>query len=96
MLTGHPVLNRSTRMRMAERQGYRCVRCGDRLNVDRRAMRAEHADSPTLDHVIPRASGGRDAIGNFVVLHRKCNHRKDSAQATGCEVLWALVHLIRA
>lgn len=40
----------------------------------------------TLDHVIPRALGGRH-LGNMLVAHRHCNTRRGSAKPTGCMLI---------
>jgi hypothetical protein len=31
----------------------------------------------TLDHIIPRARGGRDVVENFELMCLRCNHKKD-------------------
>lgn len=35
-------------------------------------------DGATLDHVLPKAKGGTDAIENLVLACRKCNQAKGS------------------
>jgi 5-methylcytosine-specific restriction endonuclease McrA len=48
------------------RDGYQCQYCGDHL----------HARDLTLDHVLPKVQGGRDAWENLVACCRACNNRK--------------------
>jgi len=38
-------------------------------------------DPPVADHVIPRAHGGSDSIGNLAPAHRSCNGRKGATLA---------------
>ena len=56
-----------------ERDGYRCVYCGERFP----------AEELTVDHVQPRARGGDRSEGNLVTACRGCNtlkgHRRLSA-----------------
>lgn len=57
------------RRRILERDGYACIYCG-----------ASIADNPTVafhvDHVVPLARGGTDAIGNLVTACHHCNTSK--------------------
>ena len=56
-----------------ERDGYRCVYCGERFA----------AEELTIDHVQPRVRGGDRSEGNLVTACRGCNtlkgHRRLSA-----------------
>jgi 5-methylcytosine-specific restriction endonuclease McrA len=71
-----------TRERLFAAQGGLCAICGQPLDpVIHRA---------TTDHVIPLALGGRDALGNFVAVHRRCNTWKANDIPTGCEMVWLL------
>ena len=49
-----------------ERDGYRCVYCGEQFP----------ADELTLDHVQPRVRGGDRSEGNLVTACRACNTLK--------------------
>lgn len=49
----------------------------------------------TLDHVVPKAEGGKEA-GNFLPAHTKCNNRKGNRMPTGCELIWLEVINARA
>lgn len=63
-------------------QGGLCAICGRPLDpVVHRA---------TTDHVIPVAAGGKDALGNYVLAHGKCNEWKANDIPTGCEMIWLL------
>jgi hypothetical protein len=59
-------LSGSLRIAVLERDGYRCVYCG--------ATAAEARLE--VDHVIPRAGGGRDEATNLVTACRPCNNGK--------------------
>ncbi len=54
------------RTRIYERDGYRCVYCGERFP----------AEELTLDHVQPRVRGGDRSDGNLVTACGGCNTRK--------------------
>jgi 5-methylcytosine-specific restriction endonuclease McrA len=41
----------------------------------------------TIEHVVPRALGGR-SDGNRVVAHRSCNEAKGDREPNGCELIW--------
>ena len=49
-----------------ERDGYRCVYCGEQFP----------ADELTLDHVQPRVRGGDRSEGNLVTACKACNTLK--------------------
>lgn len=52
-----------TRQNVFKRDRSRCVYCGSR-------------DALTIDHVVPRSMGGRDAWDNLVTACQRCNARK--------------------
>ena len=54
------------REQVFERDGYRCVYCGE----------AFAADMLTVDHVQPRMKGGDSSGGNLVTACRGCNTAK--------------------
>lgn len=54
------------RSEIFERDGYRCVYCGERFL----------AEELTVDHVQPRARGGDRSDGNLVTACRGCNTLK--------------------
>lgn len=56
-----------------EAAGWCCALCGD---VMRRDVGYLHDLYPTLDHIVPRARGGSDELGNLQPAHRICNLRK--------------------
>jgi len=56
----------TTRRNILMRDGYRCQYCGLQF----------HGSELTLDHVIPRAQGGKNSWENLVACCRKDNHRK--------------------
>jgi 5-methylcytosine-specific restriction endonuclease McrA len=52
-----------TRRNVLRRDGHRCQYCGSQ-------------EALTLDHVVPRSRGGRDAWDNLVAACTPCNNRK--------------------
>jgi len=52
-----------TRQNLFKRDGHKCVYCGSHQNL-------------TMDHVLPRAQGGRTSWSNLVTACQKCNMRK--------------------
>ena len=56
----------TTRRNILMRDGHRCQYCGQKF----------HGSELTLDHVIPRAQGGKNTWENLVACSRKDNHRK--------------------
>ena len=56
----------TTRRNILMRDRYRCQYCGVKF----------HGSELTLDHVIPRAQGGKNFWENLVACCRKDNHRK--------------------
>ena len=54
------------RNQIFERDGYRCVYCGEQFA----------ADELTLDHVQPRVGGGDHSEGNLVTACKACNTLK--------------------
>jgi len=52
-----------TRHNIFKRDGNQCVYCG-------------HTDNLTLDHIIPRAKGGRSTWDNLVTACQRCNSQK--------------------
>ena len=66
-----------TRQNVFKRDGGHCVYCGSKENL-------------TLDHVVPRALGGRTSWTNLVTACQKCNTRKADApdpEAAGMKLL---------
>lgn len=67
-------------------QGGICPICGGPLTSGHENLHWR----PTLDHVIPRAIGGANTIGNLLAAHAICNVRKGSSIPTGCQIIWLL------
>ena len=55
---------------LAKRDGWICWLC--ETSIDQR-LPAEHDESATLDHVIPRSKGGSNKQTNLKLAHRVCN-----------------------
>lgn len=60
-----PKVNPTTRQRVYERDGYRCVYCGN-----------DDPDQLTIDHVQPLTARGRNHYSNMVTACSGCNHEK--------------------
>ena len=74
------------RNRIWRAQDGRCAFCGQRVRADK----ANNDDDPSIDHVVPWALGGKDDMGNFVVMHQVCNTIKGRAMPNGCVLIWLL------
>ena len=53
-------------------QGGLCAYCEKPMDINR----CNTPNSPTIDHVIPRAAGGCDSAFNLVCACRACNNAK--------------------
>jgi len=53
---------RKQKIKILERDGYKCFYYGERL-----------LDDITIEHLISLTSGGRNILGNMVLAHEKCN-----------------------
>lgn len=62
----HPFKIRFTKRNVFLRDGYACQYCGERYP----------AVELTIDHVVPRAQGGRSNWENVVTACEPCNHKK--------------------
>jgi len=72
--TGEPVL----RERIAERDGWRCHLCGERVS---KTKVWPDPMSASLDHVVPLSKGGAHTPANVRLAHVSCNVAKgDRAQ----------------
>jgi 5-methylcytosine-specific restriction endonuclease McrA len=58
---------RRLRLKILERDGYRCAYCG--------------AWADTVDHIVPKNRGGTDVESNLVACCRKCNCSKQDRVA---------------
>ncbi|MGI8515379.1 MAG: HNH endonuclease [Acidimicrobiia bacterium] len=57
---------------IADRDGWVCQICGQPVSH----TRDRAPGSPSLDHVIPLAQGGPDAMSNLRLTHLACNARR--------------------
>lgn len=53
--------------KLMKRQKRKCTRCG---------LYFEDEDVLEIDHIIPKAEGGKDQYKNYQLLHRHCHHKK--------------------
>lgn len=65
-------------------QGAVCPLCG--VLFKRRADGVP--EDYTFDHVWPKSRGGYAYMGNLLIAHSACNHRKGNRLPTGCEIIW--------
>lgn len=65
-----------------------CAGCGSPMNPMARMPVADEFANPSVDHVTPRAKGGRDDRTNIVAMHIRCNNAKGDRDPTGCEIIW--------
>ena len=64
---------------MREQNGL-CALCGHRIPpLGDTASPGNVGFEPTFDHILPRARGGDDALGNLRLVHRCCNHIRGDA-----------------
>ena len=64
-------LSKSQRLRLYERDEWRCGICGE--DVDRTLMGSRSPWRPSADHIVPRARGGSNEMSNLRLAHFWCN-----------------------
>lgn len=72
-----------TVLRLLKAQGSCCYLCGRKMVLGKQPTSAL---AVTLDHVTPRALGGKSS-GNLLLSHRRCNQAKGHRRPTGCELV---------
>jgi hypothetical protein len=60
---------------IAERDGYLCSLCGERVDVD---LKYPHPGSASVDHILPLSLGGDDTLANVALACLCCNLRKSN------------------
>ena len=60
---------------LLKRQAGKCRHCGGYFKA---------GDVLEVDHIIPRAAGGRDAYTNWQLLHRYCHVAKTARERRRC------------
>ena len=50
------------RAKLLKRDGDECWFCGEPMGTD-----------CTIEHLVPKANGGRNTMANYALAHRKCN-----------------------
>lgn len=58
---------------LIQRDGGKCQLCGGRVVL---SARHPHGDSPSMDHIVPLAKGGKHERKNMQLAHFRCNSRK--------------------
>lgn len=65
--------------RLMARDGAACGICGEPLN---RSIEDEFSSEYiTFDHITPLSKGGRDAVENIRLAHRRCNEARGNGEA---------------
>lgn len=65
---------RPAKLAVWERDNWTCFYCGDPVTVSE--SNPPSKKSATVDHVVPRSQGGRNAQVNLVTACYECNHAK--------------------
>lgn len=81
-------IGRTLRYRLWVLQRRRCYLCQTRM-PNPALPHPRNARAPTIDHVRPRALGGSNLIGNLLLAHAACNHRKGCRMPMLSEVAYA-------
>lgn len=68
-------MKRSEKIRIWQRDNYRCYYCGRRVKdyFPKMTGNSLPGDAATVDHIIPRSKGGKDIEGNLVTACKRCN-----------------------
>ncbi len=75
-----PRISKALRFEVLTRDGYRCRYCGADAS----------ATTLHMDHVLPRAAGGRDDLANLVTACIECNYGKADRKILGIPIGFAL------
>lgn len=60
--------NKSIKLQLLWKYGNRCAICGRKIRS---------LDELTVDHIIPKAKGGKNVISNCQLAHKTCNELKN-------------------
>ena len=69
---------RVDRLKVYERDGWRCGICRRKVN---RLLKAPHPMSASLDHIVPMSHGGGHLYINCQLAHHRCNSLKSDRHA---------------
>ena len=64
------------RTMLSEAQNHRCCYCGCKMTEQ-----ANHKNSATIDHVLPKSKGGANHPDNYVIACYSCNTKRGSTPA---------------
>ena len=73
-------------LKLFERDGSCCARCGKPLS----------GDNSTIDHIFPRSLGGRETFDNLQVLCMECNSERTNRFVKERELLLYLKHMLES
>lgn len=77
-VTGLAVAELIDPLDIAERDGWRCGLCGDRVE---QGLKWPNPDALSLDHILPIAKGGKHTRDNVQLAHLRCNWSKGKGRA---------------
>jgi len=72
-------MNNSIKQKVFDKTQGHCHFCGDPINLESYGLKKKNADdefekgSWEIDHVVPRANGGKDNIENLLPACKACN-----------------------
>jgi 5-methylcytosine-specific restriction endonuclease McrA len=72
---------RALKERVWKRDGLKCRYCGRQLRMPPRGAISRHDEEATVDHVVPKARGGKTIYRNLLTACRNCNRRKADKDA---------------
>jgi 5-methylcytosine-specific restriction endonuclease McrA len=74
-------IRREKRLRIYERDGFRCVWCLRRVATLQDVAKEKHLALATLDHLVPRERGGSNEAPNLVTACATCNQDRGTRSA---------------
>lgn len=69
-----------------ERYGPRCLFCGHMMDFNNKFHVSKHR--ATIDHIVARSLGGKDALDNYQVICAQCNTTKSQAEKEAASILY--------
>ena len=70
--------NNSIKLQLLWKYGNRCAICGKKIR---------NFSDLTVDHIIPRAKGGKNVLSNCQLAHKSCNASKNDKMPEAYEKL---------
>jgi len=54
-----------------------CIWCGEMMQYVRKKNGSPGRDFPTFEHLTPKSEGGTMSLDNIVLVHAKCNWKRN-------------------